>query len=318
MKKFRTYFFYALLVVAIPTLILSSCKDEAENDAFETLKTYVEENNLDLPDMLNGWIQKDQAYVDSVQNDADATNDYFIIDIRKEADYNAGHIKGAVNTTLAGVLTTAELADGKDILVVCYTGQTAGHANMALRLKGYSSQVLIWGMSGWHTDFDKWTANVGDAGSSNWIAAPGDVTATAEFEAYPEIVTEETEGEAILDERINKLLTEGFQGVENTDVLASPGNYFINNYWDEADVTEYGNISGAYRIKPFGVDQLKNIDADETIVTYCWTGQTSSMITAWLYIMGYDAKSLKFGANGMIYSDLHSHKWSAPKDYSYE
>jgi hypothetical protein len=33
------------------------------------------------------------------------------------------------------------------------------------------------------------------------------------------------------------------------------------------------------------------------------------MLTAYLYILGYDATSLKFGANSMIYSNLLSHNW---------
>ena len=41
------------------------------------------------------------------------------------------------------------------------------------------------------------------------------------------------------------------------------------------------------------------------------------MMTAWLYVLGYDAKSLLFGANGMIYSDLTGHKWTASADLAY-
>jgi rhodanese-related sulfurtransferase len=57
---------------------------------------------------------------------------------------------------------------------------------------------------------------------------------------------------------------------------------------------------------------MKNIDPDKTVVTYCWTGQTSSMVTAYLNVIGYNAVSLKFGANGMIYSNLESHKFVTP------
>ena len=62
---------------------------------------------------------------------------------------------------------------------------------------------------------------------------------------------------------------------------------------------------------------LSGLHTDETIVTYCWTGQTSSMITAYLTVLGYDAVSLKFGSNGMIYDDLEGHKWPASADYAY-
>ena len=42
------------------------------------------------------------------------------------------------------------------------------------------------------------------------------------------------------------------------------------------------------------------------------------MVTAYLTVLGYDAKSLKFGSNSMIYDDLLGHKWGASMDYDYE
>ena len=40
------------------------------------------------------------------------------------------------------------------------------------------------------------------------------------------------------------------------------------------------------------------------------------MLTAYLTVLGYDALSLKFGSNSMIYDALESHKFSAPEvDY---
>jgi hypothetical protein len=33
-------------------------------------------------------------------------------------------------------------------------------------------------------------------------------------------------------------------------------------------------------------------------------------MAAYLSVIGYDAKTLLFGANGMIYDELEGHKWS--------
>ena len=313
MNKFRNYLVIALMAVMIPALFLTSCKDDEENEAFDTLKTYMVSNDLDLDDMLDGWIMGDLDLVDSVQNDADAGNDYFIIDIRKAEDFAKGYIKGAVNCALADVLTKAADAAGKPILVVCYSGQTAGHANMALRLKGYNSQVLKWGMSGWKAEFDKWTSKTATLGHANWEAIPGNIVANAEFD-YPEITSDKTDGAEILDERINAMLARGLEGVTGADALDGYDAYFINNYWSEADVAAHGNIKGAYRVNPLTIDNLKNLDASKKVLTYCWTGQTSSMITSWLFILGYDSYSLYNGANSMIYDNLTGHKWSASKD----
>jgi rhodanese-related sulfurtransferase len=106
----------------------------------------------------------------------------------------------------------------------------------------------------------------------------------------------------------------GFKGVASADVLANPTNYFINNYWDQVDVDHYGHLVSASRIKPLTLKsgQFNNYNPASTVVSYCWTGQTSSMVTAYLTVLGYDAKSLKFGTNSMIYTELESHKFVTP------
>ena len=118
------------------------------------------------------------------------------------------------------------------------------------------------------------------------------------------------------------MLGEGFKSVVALDgdttigVLDNPGDFFINNYWAADDVVTYGNIDTAYRINPL---VLENLDPDGTVVTYCWTGQTSSMMTAFLTVLGYDAKSLLYGGNGIIHDDLADGpiKWAASMDYDY-
>lgn len=316
-----------ILLLVLPILAVTSCKDDepVENDddsKFATLKTYLVDNDMDLSNVLDGWITTATVVNDNIE-DGDATNDYYIMDLRAASDYNDGHITGAVNVTLANVLTEAENANGKPIIMVCYTGQTAGHANCALRLMGYESQVLKWGMSGWNpATSGPWDSNIGDAadGNSNWIAPPGDITANVEFDD-PTLDVTATTGEEILAERVQAMLDGGFNGVTNADVLGNPSDYFINNYWALSDVEHYGHIKGAYRIKPLTLadGEYKNLDPSKTVVTYCWTGQTSSMVTAYLKVIGYDSKSLKFGANGMIHTTLESHKWtSSPENFTLE
>jgi rhodanese-related sulfurtransferase len=310
-----------LLVAVLAAFIVFGCKDDStdpDENAMEILEAYMMNNSYTLTDMLAGWI----IGPDSLTQVLD---DYYVMDIRTGdtdengiVDYDDGHIPGAVLSSLGGILTDAASAD-KPIVVVCYTGQAAGHAVMALRLSGFEAQVLKWGMSGWHSDFDKWTGNCAQLNNTNWLAAPGNIEASEVFE-YPEFESELEEGAGILAERVAYMLEEGFKGVAavNADVngvLDDPSMYFINNFWTADDVTTYGNITGAYRINPL---VLENLDPNETVVTYCWTGQTSSMITAYLTVLGYDAKSLKFGANGMIYDDLTGHKWSASMDYPYD
>jgi rhodanese-related sulfurtransferase len=240
------------------------------------------------------------------------------MDIRSEDDYNIGHIPGAVKSTLGTIVADAAAADNP-IVVVCYTGQTAGHAVVALRLSGFSdARVLMFGMASWHADFaGPWNSNIGDVGvgHTNWSTDVSEPT--PETYAYPEINTTATDGAAILAERV-AVLTAGFNGIENTTVLDNPGDYFINNYWGIDDWEHYGHIEGAYRLNPLSLENINHVNPERTIVTYCYTGQTSSMITAYLKVLGYDALSLLFGTNGMIHSVMESHQWTTETPAGFE
>ena len=277
-------------------------------------------------DMLVGVDIIPEAF-DATQRDRPGIyDDYYVMDLRgadyKPAngviDYDDGHIEGAVLTSSATIIADAAAADGKPIIVVCWTGQSAGFNTMALRLSGYDAKVLKYGMSGWHTDFDLWSGNINTIDTDNWVAAPGAIAEDMTYE-MPDLVVSGETGEEILAERVAAMLAGGFKGVkainDGAGVLEVPENFFINNFWAAADVETYGNIVGSHRIKPL---VLENLDPDEQIVTYCWTSMTSSVVSAYLIVLGYDAASLRFGVNGMIYDNLAEAKqWHGSTDLPY-
>jgi len=314
---------FSLLIGMIAVLFLSACKkDEPEpspeptpTDNFGVFKQYLIDNNMDIPNVLDGWITTAAA----IQPDLD---NYYVIDIRSASDFANGHIPGAVNSTLGDVLTAAGNSGGKPIIVACYTGQTAGHAVLALRLSGYSdAKVLKWGMCSWNpATAVSWPANIGSSavGNSSWTfpAAPA---GNIEF-GDPNLETTAEDGAGILEERVAALLAGGMNAISKTDVLASPSDYFVNNYWTEEENDHYGHIADAYRISPLTLagGEYQYLNQSATIVSYCYTGQTSSMLTAYLKVLGYNAKSLLFGENGMIYENMESHQWADTEIQNFE
>ena len=302
-----------VLVMVLSLGLMVSCEDTDDEEtvtAFETLSQYMVDNSYDADVVIADWIT---TAANVTGNEAN----YFIVDIRAADKYAEGHIPGAVNSTYADILTTVEAQNTNDlpVLVACYSGQSAAHAVVALRLSGYTdAKTLKWGMSSWAMEFDSWSGSINSfaVDHANWSTdAPPALLSDMDD---PVIVTDLTDGAAILAERVDAILA-GFKGTASATIVEAPENYQINNFWALTDWDHYGHIAGAYQVTPgtltIANDGLDILDPSQTIVTYCWTGQTSSMMTAWLTALGYEATSLKNGANSMIYSALESHQWVA-------
>ncbi|KAB2828021.1 MAG: hypothetical protein BGP01_10520 [Paludibacter sp. 47-17] len=303
-----------ILSVLVFSFGLTSCIDPVEEvkiDHFKKMTDYMKANNLDLNHMTSQWT------IDAKDVAAAPTN-FYIIDLRSAADFATGHIQGAINTTLPNIVEMAKNAGSKPIVVACYTGQTAALGHVALRLSGHPTcKILKWGMSSWAPQFDRWTANISDRAlnHANWSTTNA-IVPSVNF-TLPAFEANDTTGAGILKERVAVMLAKGYaaMSVKAEDVLTTPTNYFINNYWTNTNVNDHGHIKGAYRVNEtltLAADGFKNLDPDATIITYCWTGQTSALVSAYLTVLGYtNAKSIGFGANALINSTLKANKWSA-------
>jgi len=310
MLKLRFYLLSALFAL----FILSACEKEEEkvNEA-QILAEYLESTdsplgkdfvNTDMPTIMGATELKT----------LNTTNQVYIIDIRSAADFNAGHIKNAHNVTLAGILDhieSVDLSSYTKVAVVCYTGQTAGYAASLLRLMGYEKVfTLKWGMSSWNNVFaTSWKNTVANG---NTQASTFTATATAKNEAgeLPVLSTGFKTGQEILEARVDALLSEGFDPakVTNATVFGNLTGYYIVNYWPETQYTDPGHIPGAVQYTPKASMKLsadlKTLPTDKPIAAYCYTGQISAYLVAYLRLLGYDAKSILFGTNGMIYDKM--------------
>jgi rhodanese-related sulfurtransferase len=319
---------YSLL---ISSLVFTACKKDDEEETpinqAQVLVEFLESSSspygknypaTDLPSIKTA---------DAVHTDILTGADIYIIDIRSAADFATGFIDGAVNVAAGSVLDHVQsegLAMDDKIYIVCYTGQTAGWVTSILRLSGYTNAwSMKWGMCSWHSDFaGKWQSNISNGKATQF--EDDDVAKGAKGD-LPTLNTGQTTGQAIFEARVSDVLAEGFgaAAVSNDEVFNNLSNYYIVNYWAQTDYDHYGHIPGAMQYTPkesmnYNVD-LTTLPTDKTVVVYCWTGQTSAFMTAYLRILGYNAKSLKFGANAMIYDELEGHKWTdgAIMDYDY-
>ena len=103
-----------------------------------------------------------QKYLDTVDKDwnyitptelydkiKSASTEFFILDIRKKEDYDAGHIPGAKNIFWLDILkpeNISQLPRDKKILIYCYVGHTSSQLLVILKILGYDVIALKFGM----------------------------------------------------------------------------------------------------------------------------------------------------------------------------
>jgi rhodanese-related sulfurtransferase len=311
MKKSRLL----MLSILFAIFLVTSCKKDDEEvipqiNESETLANYLESTgspsgkdyvNTDMPSLITATDVKT----------LNETNQVYIIDVRSSADFALGHIQNAHNVAFADLLThlkSVNLTTYTKVAIVCYTGQTASYGASLLRLLGYSKVFAMkWGMCAWNVDFaGKWNTAIanGNAYASQFTAT---ATAKAAVGSMPVLSTGKTTGQEILEARVATLLTEGFTpaSVTNATVFGSLSSYYIVNYWPAAQYADPGHIPGAMQYEPKQsikvATDLKTLPTNKPIAVYCYTGQTSAYLGAYLRLLGYDAKSILYGGNAMIY-----------------
>ncbi|MGE4290515.1 MAG: rhodanese-like domain-containing protein [Salinivirgaceae bacterium] len=303
MKKFNLLLFGFLFAILF---VNTSCDKEETtkvNEA-ELLATY-----LETTDYVNTYMPSIISATDV--NSGNLVGSVYIIDIRAAADFANGHIANAVNVTFGDLLNhmqTTDLSNYEKVAIVCYSGQTAAYGASLLRLAGYDKVFsMAFGMSSWNSAFaGSWNNNIGNSKGALFVTDESPKAAAGEL---PELTTGKNTGEEILATRIATLFTEGFDPakISNAAVFDALESNYIVNYWP-ANHYALGHIPGAIQYTPkesmkLAAD-LKTLPTDKTVVVYCYTGQTSAYLTAYLRVLGYDAKSLLFGTNGMWYDNM--------------
>jgi rhodanese-related sulfurtransferase len=312
MKKGNSIFSKTIIsILFITAIVFSGCKN-SENETvtyemFDKLIEYIEENG----DFINS--EQAPSITGAEELMSKMEKNIHIIDIRPAEQYAEKHISGAVNVPFSEVIdyfeTSIEPSSFETIYFISSDGQASAFANCLVSLLGHKNTKSIrYGMSAWDEESAKqgWLLYI----SSEQI----DKLTTEEVAKntagkYPEIWSESNNAYDVLRNRAKELLSHQFNTytVTNTDVIKNPSAYYIINYWGP-DLYAKGHLPGAIQYTPKKSLKrsaaLNTLPIDKPIVVYCYTGQHSAVITAYLRILGYDAYSLKYGTNGFMHRML--------------
>ncbi len=220
-----------------------------------------------------------------------AGDEMTILDIRGAADYEKGHIKGAVNVPWGTAIaeTLVNIPSDKPVYIYCYTGQTAGQAVTTYNVAGFEAYSVN---LGWNLGISK--VEGVDAVTTTEVATL-DTAVTEIPEAIGYSITAYYDGMVALSETEYKNYKISEDDLK-AKVDAKDESIYILSI-RKADDFAAGHIEGASNI-PFGtsmIEEFKSLPKDKVIVVYCYTGQTAGQATAALRIMGFKAVSLNGG-----------------------
>lgn len=250
----------------------------------------------------------------------------FVVDTREPADYDDGHIPGAINIPLQGL--AQQLLDGTsgipmdvDVAVASYWGGDGIFACTLINIYRITdptmpesfkqARSLYCGMTSW--SYDRALIPTGTRFDD---ALAADVTAMEPTEAgtndgtdqgrFPEFAPFET------DPVVDKILIRA--------------GHYLNSVADQRDLTIYpstvrdtlgdnqivsvrgnshyvlGHLPDAINIPWKSSTDLENytkfVDTEDLVVVYCYTGHSGGAATIALGILGYKARNMVYGMNG--------------------
>jgi rhodanese-related sulfurtransferase len=257
-------------------------------------------------------------------NDGDDSNDPYIISVRSKEHYDLGHIPTAVwmdAKTLFTAENLATLPTDKQIVVYCYTGQTASQVASALNMLGYDAYNLLFGFGAWNMDANagsKWFDETVSGQDYPTTTDPTITTMIAHPPATPLADTTQAAANAYFGSGTKNISADAlYETLNDGDTSNDPTIVSVRS---QEDYEQKGHIPGAIWLDVktmFGQDGLIGVDPGRPVVVYCYTGQTASQVTSALNMLGYDASNLLFGMQAWTMDDDVRVKYFNPDTQSF-
>ncbi len=207
-----------------------------------------------------------------------------VLDIRSAEDYAAGHIQGAINVPYGVDIAEAldKIPDDVEVLVYCYSGQTASQTVALLNLAGKNAYNVSGGFTGISKEEAAAALTVKEAADFGEKTYPVDAQIKETIQEYYEVAAE--------NGKFNLSAEQVKQAIADDEI-------YLVDLRSENDYLK-SHIAGATRNIPFGKGMekaLAKLTTDKPIVFQCYSGQTASQTTAALRVKGYRAYNLSGG-----------------------
>ena len=249
-------------------------------------------------------------------------DNYLILDIRGQSDYQNGHIKNAVNVASSELANIAGISTKLKIVIVSYTGQSACYYATLLRYLDLNNvYALKYGMCSWNKVFigpwSKMITNQFNIGLTNEFntknsfkpmpavdLAPGQSIQSWVEERIKNLLSMSFED--TLTTNYNSGLTTDFEHLPGTDSLYcfGPDYSFISPIDGVFHPVRSRYLSDSPNSDLQAARQLQTLPPASPVSIYSFNGQRSACAVAYLRILGYNARSVLFGFSSFGYLTL--------------
>lgn len=294
--------YLTILSLILGLAFLFSCSSSNDNDEkekksnFEVIQPVVDE-------AISGWsnpVISAQALHDDLAN-------HFVVSVRNAEHYALGHIPGAINipwTQIAKEDNLKKIPTDKHIVTYCYTGHTGQIGATVLKLLGYDVSNMKWGIMSWTKDANvRVSSAFSEETDAHNFAVTTDVPQTSTYDLPDPNYIDSEDAMTVLKAAADQYVSNHapvitaqalFDNLNDGNTANDPVIVSVREPEDYA----IGHIPGAINIswkEIAKIENLKKIDPNRQVVTYCYTGHTGQIACTVLNILGYDALNLKFG-----------------------
>ncbi len=264
---------------------------------------------------------------------------YLIIDVRSKIDYSFGHISGAINVSNDSLIefinSIPNILKYPKVIIVSRDGQASAYYTCLLRIYGLNNVFsLNFGMALWNRAFsDSWIENAKDHEIQYHLDGSRLSPGSSNMKLPDIQFNQDNDKENSIKNLITSLIKEGFNEqayvtLSPPDTVGSVDKRTIKFYFNGQDISDFyimcfgsvrlynplirfplptGHLPAAVFYSGRDLQSstyLQSLPPDKKIVVYSVSGQESAFVTAYLRLLGYDAKSLLYGGNTYTYSRL--------------
>lgn len=313
------------IIVSLVLLFFTSCLNDnnlmnnnIELDESAKILRYIESiGDFANTDLAPGLVSATELYNNTLQ--------YYILDIRTSQEFSSGHIESAQNIESSKLYEVVDSLNTINhlhkIVVVSKNGQASAYYVCLLRLAGFTNvYTLNFGMASWNNYFAaEWLTSINNDDDLflNIEYPKRPYVSLPKLEFPSSLITEEEKTIYRIKEIIKKGFVSGINYSQNLSQGLIESHFLVcygkpQLYGAPRDLGSRGHPENAVWFKDtplfefrsvYGLQTLPN---DQPIMIYSGDGQLSACLAAYLTFLGYNIKTLLFGANQLFYYRLNA------------